>query len=958
MTGWVPQKQGLYELLWLFADAARPQNRNQLAIQQKLESFNKIPDYPCYLVYILNEIQSNNHTRATAGLLLKNTILNHYNSIQLDVLDYIKFSCTKALQQPDSDSGVRKAVASVIAALVTRGQVHNWFDILPLLVEKLSNTDSLNIEIALDTLCKICEDATRDLDQEMHGHRPLDFILPSLIRYFDHTNASYRVRAMSATNQFVMLQSVSLFACIDLYLEALFARANDANPEVRQELCRSITMIMEARPHVLQPYMSNILDYMIHSIQDENEHVALEACDFWPICVDVEEMQPFLIPALPQIIPLLLSHMVYSDMDIMLLGGADDDYDDDNDNGDGDDTDTPVDSFTAIQQKKQTHDSLTTPTSTTIDKCDSIQTTTNDITVNDTSKSDSIGGMKGINLTDMNASKDNNDNYDDDDDDDDDDNIDSDEFYSEWTLRKCCASALESLTSAHSETVIKLLLPLLNASLFHQHWKIRESGILALGAIAEDGINAMGPHLPTLIPYLLQSMNDAKPLVRSITCWTLGRYSQWIVTQYASIDGRQSIFEPVLYNLLQRLLDKNKRVQEASCSAFATLEEQTNQELIPYLQPILINLTSAFNMYQQKNMTILYDALGTLAESVGSELNQTKCLELLMPPLIARWNNLSDQDTNLFPLLSCLSTITAALGTGFEPYAAPVYIRCVKLVASTLHAAYLADQNPHEMDPPDVEFMIFALDLLSGLIQGLGSVMAPLISQSEPKLLSLLDVCVRDPLTEVLQPTFVLIGDIATSCFEQLEPYLHSFLPDMVDQMLPDYQCLSVCNNAMWSVGEIALRWGDNIEPFIPRLMERLYPILQQVDLPDSLQENAMVTLGRLGIACPSVMATHLPVFIHPWLLKSLTVHEYGEKESAFLGLCEMIKVNPQAGLNHLDIIMSIISQWQHPSSNLNQEFEAILHGYKKLLPAEDWTNIYSSLPATCQNTLYTRYSL
>lgn len=64
-------------------------------------------------------------------------------------------------------------------------------------------------------------------------------------------------------------------------------------------------------------------------------------------------------------------------------------------------------------------------------------------------------------------------------------------------------------------------------------------------------------------------------------------------------------------------------------------------------------------------------------------------------------------------------------------------------MASTLHAAYLADQHPHEMDPPDVEFMIFALDLLSGLIQGLGPVMAPLISQSEPKLLSLLDVCVR-----------------------------------------------------------------------------------------------------------------------------------------------------------------------------------------------------------------------
>lgn len=68
----------------------------------------------------------------------------------------------------------------------------------------------------------------------------------------------------------------------------------------------------------------------------------------------------------------------------------------------------------------------------------------------------------------------------------------------------------------------------------------------------------------------------------------------------------------------------------------------------------------------------------------------------------------------------------------------------MKLVASTLHATYLADQHP-ELDPPDVEFMMFALDLLSGLVQGLGSLIGPLISRSapEPKLLDLLDVCVR-----------------------------------------------------------------------------------------------------------------------------------------------------------------------------------------------------------------------
>lgn len=103
--------------------------------------------------------------------------------------------------------------------------------------------------------------------------------------------------------------------------------------------------------------------------------------------------------------------------------------------------------------------------------------------------------------------------------------------------------------------------------------------------------------------------------------------------------------------LLQMVLDGNKRVQEAGCSAFATLEEEAGIELQPYLEPILHNLTFAFNKYQQKNLLILYDALGTLADSVGSALGQPAYLDILMPPLIDRWMKLRDDDPDLIPLL-------------------------------------------------------------------------------------------------------------------------------------------------------------------------------------------------------------------------------------------------------------------------------------------------------------------
>lgn len=98
-------------------------------------------------------------------------------------------------------------------------------------------------------------------------------------------------------------------------------------------------------------------------------------------------------------------------------------------------------------------------------------------------------------------------------------------------------------------------------------------------------------------------------------------------------------------------LDSNKRVQEAGCSAFATLEEEAGALLEPYLQPILQSLVAAFQKYQQRNLLILYDAIGTLADSVGAALSQEQHLSVLIPPLMQKWMSLTDDDLALVPLL-------------------------------------------------------------------------------------------------------------------------------------------------------------------------------------------------------------------------------------------------------------------------------------------------------------------
>ena len=376
---------------------------------------------------------------------------------------------------------------------------------------------------------------------------------------------------------------------------------------------------------------------MLLRTQDDDETVALEACEFWLVLADQPICYEVLKPHIDRLIPVLVRCMKYSELDIILLKG---DVDEDQNIPDKEEDIRP-----RFHKTSRMHGSQVQP-----------------------SKKES----------DASAANDDQFMHDDELDDDYDDDKD-DEGVSEWNLRKCSAAALDVLSNVFRNEILNVLLPILKETLFHQNWEIKESGILVLGAVAEGCYSGLTAHLEQLIPYLIQCLSDKKTLVRSIACWTLSRYAHWIVHQPA-----EAYLKPLIEELLKKVLDSNKRVQEAACSAFATLEEEASAELIPFLAQILDTLVFAFKKYQAKNLLILYDAVGTLADSVGGHLNKPEFIHKLMPPLIEKWNALRDEDKNLFPLLECLSSVATALQTGFIPYCEPVFKRCLSLVKQTL----------------------------------------------------------------------------------------------------------------------------------------------------------------------------------------------------------------------------------------------------------------------------------
>ncbi|KAJ6386115.1 hypothetical protein OIU77_029140 [Salix suchowensis] len=523
---------------------------------------------------------------------------------------------------------------------------------------------------------------------------------------------------------------------------------------------------------------------------------------------------------------------------------------------------------------------------------------------------------------------------------------DDDDIVNAWNLRKCSAAALDILSNVFGDEILPTLMPVVEAKLAasgDESWKDREAAVLALGAVAEGCIDGLYPHLSQMVEFLIPLLDDKFPLIRSISCWTVSRFSKYIVQESGHHKGYEH-FDKVLMGLLRRILDTNKRVQEAACSAFATLEEEAAEDLAPRLEIILQHLMCAFGKYQRRNLRIVYDAIGTLADAVGAELNKPAYLEILMPPLIAKWQQLSNSDKDIFPLLECFTSIAQALGTGFSQFAEPVFQRCIAIIQS---------QQLAKADPVtagflyDKEFIVCSLDLLSGIVESLGGGIESLVSQSN--LRDLLLQCCMDDVSDVRQSAFALLGDLARLFAAHLRPRLPEFLDVAAKQLnTPKLkETISVANNACWAIGELAVKVHQEISPIAMTVMSCLVPILQHSEELNnkSLVENSAITLGRLAWVCPEILSPHMEHFMQSWCIALSMIHDDIEKEDAFRGLCAMVRKNPSGALSSLVFMCKAIASWHEiRNEELHNEVCQVLHGYKQMLRNGAWDQYMSAL--------------
>ncbi|KAK1021234.1 hypothetical protein LTR33_018518, partial [Friedmanniomyces endolithicus] len=78
-------------------------------------------------------------------------------------------------------------------------------------------------------------------------------------------------------------------------------------------------------------------------------------------------------------------------------------------------------------------------------------------------------------------------------------------------------------------------------------------------------------------------------------------------------------------------------------------------------------------------------------------------------------------------------------------------------------------------------------------------------------------------------------------------------------------------------------------------LLSKLALIMFAENVPESINENAAIALGRLGIGCHEQLAPHLADFAVPFLRAMQKVSWTDEKGHAYKGFASVVLDNPQA---------------------------------------------------------------
>ncbi len=282
-----------------------------------LTKFNAMPNASAMYLALFTSTHQPANIRGMSGLLLKNLLRKSGKRIQSDFADGAFEGIQLILQNAEHESHFVISTAATILAVLVDMNRPKWPALLHLLLKAITSARNLHVVAAsLTCIERILEECGEELNAD---HSSLSYVILTLLSpRTSSSNGSIRVLCLKSINHILSNDPDSVD--MDSLLDSLSHCAVSEFAEERRLTCLSLSLLVGGvAEERMAPSKPAINSFMLRALNDTDEGVAMEACEYWNGSAErgIEEGD-----VLTGLIPSLVNKIAYSADDPEVLNLA------------------------------------------------------------------------------------------------------------------------------------------------------------------------------------------------------------------------------------------------------------------------------------------------------------------------------------------------------------------------------------------------------------------------------------------------------------------------------------------------------------------------------------------------------------------------------------------------------------------------------------------------------------
>ena len=215
---------------------------------------------------------------------------------------------------------------------------------------------------------------------------------------------------------------------------------------------------------------------------------------------------------------------------------------------------------------------------------------------------------------------------------------------------------------------------------------------------------------------MLEQYSHPKPLVRSITCFTMQQFIN------VHVKGVKDPFNKMIKCTLNLLRDQNSEVQEMALNSLSAMLAFANRDITPFSKKLISELSQADSSLRGRARFTYYECISHVFGRLAALLSASDSEQLLVP-LMNQWRTLkwntpeqSEHDKEeTFRLCQALCVIATFAKSSFTPHNDEIFGKVVPYTQKIASGSASYGDISGELV---TQHMVAYLDVLSAVFEG------------------------------------------------------------------------------------------------------------------------------------------------------------------------------------------------------------------------------------------------